>query len=138
MGYNPNLGQLHCYRPQRSCGKVIFSQVSVNHSVQGGLCPSMHHRSRDQGRGVYVQGGLCLGGSLSRGLYPGGLCPGGLCPQGWVSVHRGGSLSTGSGSLSEGVSVRETPGTVTSGRYSSYWNAFLFSMGAELLELSQP
>ena len=101
------------------------------------------------GEGVSVQGGLCLGGSLSRGLCPGGLClgglcPGGLCPQGWVSVHRGGSLSTwgGSlstwgGSLSEGVSVRETPRTVTRGRYSSYWNAFLFSMGAELLASSQ-
>ena len=31
------------------------------------------------------------------------------------------------GSLSRRVSVRETPRTVTSGRYASYWNAFLFS-----------
>ena len=53
------------------------------------------------------------------------------------SVHRGrGSLSWGlclsKGSLSiQGVSVRETPPdrdthTVKSGRYASYWNAFLF------------
>ena len=55
--------------------------------------------------GVFVQGGLCPGslcpggvsvqvGSLSGGLYPGGLCPGSLCQE---------------GSLSRGVSVRETP-----------------------------
>ena len=30
------------------------------------------------------------------------------------------------GSLSRGVSVRETP-TVKSGGYASYWNAFLFA-----------
>ena len=28
------------YRPQRSCGKVIFSQVSVSHSVHGGVSAS--------------------------------------------------------------------------------------------------
>ena len=39
------------------------------------------------------------------------------------SVHRGGSLS--GVYLSRGVSVREIPRTVTSGRYASYWNAFL-------------
>ena len=52
-------------------------------------------------RGVSVQWGLCPGG--------GSLCPGGsdLCPG------------------VQGVSVRETPRMVTSGRYSSYWNAFL-------------
>ena len=30
------------YRPQRSCGKVIFSQASVNHSVQGGGVSARH------------------------------------------------------------------------------------------------
>ena len=29
-----------CYRPQRSCGKVIFSQASVSHSVHRGGCLS--------------------------------------------------------------------------------------------------
>ena len=29
----------HLYRPQRSCGKVIFSQASVSHSVHGGCLP---------------------------------------------------------------------------------------------------
>ena len=30
------------YRPQRSCGKVIFSQASVIHSVHKEVYPSMH------------------------------------------------------------------------------------------------
>ena len=37
--------EIHChhYRPQRSCGKVIFSQVSVSHPVDRGcVYPSMH------------------------------------------------------------------------------------------------
>ena len=29
----------HCYRPQRSWGKVIFSEVCVKNSVRGGVCP---------------------------------------------------------------------------------------------------
>ena len=33
----------HChYRPQRSCGKVMFLHLSVSHSVQRGVYPSMH------------------------------------------------------------------------------------------------
>ena len=62
---------LHFYCPQRSCGKVMFLHMSVSHSVhRGGLCPSMQHRSHDQGGslsgGVSVQGGgLCPRGSPS-------------------------------------------------------------------------
>ena len=33
---------VNIYRPQRSCGKVIFSQASVSHSVHRGVYPSMH------------------------------------------------------------------------------------------------
>ena len=47
------------YRLQQNCGKVMFLHLSVSHSVQGGLCPSMHHRSHDQG--VSVKGGICEG-----------------------------------------------------------------------------
>ena len=48
------------YRPQRSCGKVMFSQACVKNSVHGG--------------GSLSGGGVCPGGeSLS-----GGLCPGGV------------------------------------------------------------
>ena len=88
----------------------------VSVSVQeGGLCP---------GGEVSVQGGgLCPGGSLSREvIYTWSLSRGslsrGVSVQG-VSVR--GSLCPG-GSLSLS---RETPRTVTSGRYTSYWNAFL-------------
>ena len=51
----------------------------------------------------------------------GSLCPGGLGPAG-VAVE--GAYLSG-GSMSWGVSGRETPRTVTCGRYTSYWNAFL-------------
>ena len=63
----------------------VFTPVC--HSVHGGcLCPSMHHRSHD--RGVSVKGGLCPGGSLSRGSLSGrSLCPGSLCPG--VSLSEG-------------------------------------------------
>ena len=72
----------------------------------GGLCPSMHHRSHDQGS-------LCPGGSLSGG---GALLGGSLSGGGSVS-RRG--LCPGE------VSVRETLRMVMIGRYASYWNAFL-------------
>ena len=92
-------------------------------SFQGGLCPG-----GSPSRVVSVQGGLCPG---ERGLCPGGLCLGGLCLG--VSVQGGlpdrGLCLVGlclGGSLSRGLSVRETlRHMVMSGRYASYWNAFL-------------
>ena len=92
------------YRPRTKFAKIMCPQVFV--------CP--------QGGGH-----LCPRGSLSRGdICPGrGLCPGeclsrevGLCPR--VSLS-GGSLSGGS------LSMTETPCTVKSEWYASYWNAFL-------------
>ena len=111
--------------------KVMFSQVSVCLRGSLGLCPG-----RSLSRGVPLQGeGVSLRGisvSVQRLSVLGGLCPvqrgvslqgvsvggGGLCP--------GGSLFGGRGSLSRGVSVQGDLPTVTSGRYASYWNAFLF------------
>ena len=106
------------YRPQRSCGKVMFSQACVKNSVHswGSSVPacttghmtrvSLSRVSLSRGslsRGVTVQGGLCLGCLCPRGLCLGVLCPErslsmGLCP---------GDLCPG------GVSVRETPWTET-------------------------
>ena len=43
--------------------------------------------------------------------------------QGGGLSRKEGSLSKGA--LSRGVSVTETPSTVTSGRYASHWNALL-------------
>ena len=61
-------------------------------------------------QGVSVQGVSVQGVSV--------LCPGGVSVQ-EVSVQ---------GVSVQGVSVRETPpNTVKSGRYISYWNAFLFT-----------
>ena len=103
----------------------MFSELFV--CPQGGLslCPgevSLWGMSMSRGvsRGVSVQGEGSVQGVLSRGVSVWGLCPG-------VSVQ--GSLSRGS--LSRGVSVWEglcqgDPGTVMSGLYASYWNAFLF------------
>ena len=47
-----------------------------------------------------------------------------VCPQEGVSLSRGVSVQVGS--MSGGVSVRETHYTVMCERYASYWNAFLF------------
>ena len=40
----------HFYRPQRSCGKVMFSQVSVILFTAGGMC----------GRGMCMARGACV------------------------------------------------------------------------------
>ena len=68
---------------KRSLGKVMFLHLSQSFSSQGGLCPSMHHSSRDQGG--YLSRGVSVQGSLSREV---SVCGGGgsLC-QGGVSVR---------------------------------------------------
>ena len=93
-------------------------------SVKGDLCRGEVSVKGDLCRGeVSVQGDLCPGGLCPGGVsVQGGLCPGGLCPGG-VSVW---GVSVQGVSLSRGVSVRETPHTVMSRRYASYWNAFFF------------
>ena len=93
----------------------VFTPVCDSVHGRGGLCSSMHHRSHDQGGLCPRGGGLCTGESLLGGWES--------LSRGWVSVH--GGLCSG-GSLSKGVSVRETPLMVTSRWYASYWNAFLF------------
>ena len=87
---------------KQSLGRVMFLYLSVGRSVRRGVpACTTGHMTMSLSRGVSVrEGGLCPGGSLSRGTSV------------WeVSVRE--------------VSVRETPHTVTSGRYASYWNAFL-------------
>ena len=78
-------------------------------SKGGGLCPR---------KGVSVWGNLCPEESLSRCLCPGVPVQRGVFVQGVFVL----------GGLCPGVSVRETPSTVKSGRYTSYWNAFFFIM----------
>ena len=62
------------YRPQRSCGKVMFSQASVilfTGGVSVPACTTGHMTRGVSVQGVSVQGGLCTGG----------LCLGVFCPE---------------------------------------------------------
>ena len=68
------------------------------------VCDSVHG-----GRGVSVRGSLSWGVSVQMGLYPGG-----ISVQGGVYVQEG------------SLSGRPPRPTVKSGRYASFWNAFLF------------
>ena len=91
--------------PQRSCGKVMFLHLSVILFTKG-----VYVQEGSLSRGVSVQGI-----SVQRGL-----CPGGLWSR--ESLSREVSVQ---GISVLGVSVRETPHTVTCGWYTSNWNAFL-------------
>ena len=106
----------------------LWSHVS---SGGGGLCPV---RSLSGG---LCPGRLCPGGSLSRrslsrvlgSLSRGGsFCPGvGVSAQGvGVSVQGGGGLCPGGSPLGDPPGQRTPHMVVKSGRYASYWNAFLF------------
>ena len=80
------------YRPERSCGKVMFLHVSVILFTGEGASLSQHAPQVTRPRGSLSS----PGGSWSGGLCAdGGLCPeeGGLCLGG--SVWGGGSLSKG-------------------------------------------
>ena len=106
------LGLRNFYRPQTEFAKVMFSQ-QVFACPQGGLCP----QGRSLSRGVSVHGGLCPGGSLSRGCLCSGVSVLGVSVRG--SMSRG-SLSVWGGSLSG-----RPPHMVMCRQYTSYWNAFL-------------
>ena len=80
---------------------------------RGGLHLGGLHARGSPSWGVFVPGGLSRGASLS-----GDLCPG-------RSLSRGVSVQ---GVSVQGVSVMETPRMVMSGRYASYWNAFLLEL----------
>ena len=99
------------YRPQRSWGKVIFSEACVNNSVhRGGVCGCWGGCGFIRGACMVLFGGVCvvlfggrawfyLGGM--RGFIQGG-CP---C---FFQFFRYNEIRS------------------MSGRYASYWNAFLY------------
>ena len=91
---------LYDYRPETMFAKIMFSQVFV--CPQGRVFVQGVSVQGVSVKGVSVQEGLCPGVSV-RGSLSGGLCPGGS-PSG------------------------RTPVMVTSGRYASYWNAFVFKV----------
>ena len=110
--------QIH-YGPQRSWGKVIFSEVCVKNSVHGGPCMA---RGVMHGRGMCVAGGhawqwVGVGGHVWQGCVCGSGCmAGGAC-------MAGGCAWQGRGVHGKGWGVHGI--WSISGWYASYWNAFL-------------
>ena len=101
-------------------GKVIFSEACV--ILFTWACEWCHFLSDYLVPCSFWEGGLCAWSHVPWG---GGLCPGG------VSIEGGGHCL---GGLCPGESLSGRPPdrdplrhTVKSGRYASYWNAFLFS-----------
>ena len=88
----------HLYRPQRSCGKVMFSQASVIMFTGGGCMPSMHWGRHPPGR------------------HPLGRHSPGQTPP-WADTSPGQTSPPGK---------HPPPDGYCSGRYASYWNAFLY------------
>ena len=96
----------------------FYTCVSFCSGVGGGWLPRMHHRLHDQG-GLHPGRGLHPGGG---GLHPGG----GVCIQ-EGGLHLGGLHPVGVGRPYPPTRYMEYYGIrSTSGRYASYWNAFLF------------
>ena len=98
----------HYYRPQ---GKGMFSEVSVSHSV---------HQGEGCIRGICIWG-VCIQGCLHPGwsAYRGtclqrGMHPGDMHPE---SLHLVGLTNH---------PILTSSGGHSTGRYASYWNAFLF------------
>ena len=133
------------YRPQRNCGKVIFSQMCVKNSVQGvcmagGACMvgGVHGRGHAW-QGACVSGGHAWGGMHGRGCaWQGGMHGRGACVAGghaWQGAclagghawQRGACMAGGMHGLGHawqrGVHGRKNGNC--SRQYASYWNAFL-------------
>ena len=61
-----------CYRPQRSCGKVMFLHLSVSHSVHEGVSASVHagiHPPADTPPGSYKHTHTPLAATHTPGRY---------------------------------------------------------------------
>ena len=119
------------YRPQRSWGKILFSQASVILSTGGGACMA---------EGVRGWWGLAC---MARGhaWWGGGMCGRGACVAGgmcgwrhvWRGMHDRECVWQGTCVIGGVCDTHAPPGRYygygiwsMSGRYSSYWNAFLF------------
>ena len=128
------------------CGKVMFSQVCVKNSVQEGTGVSAQRNAGIQPPSTteYIQQ---VGRTHPIGMYSCYYRPQRSCGQGNIftpvchSVHRGGSASMHAGIPTPPDQVdppgpgrpplhREGDSSIwsTSGRYASYWNAFLFML----------
>ena len=94
------------YRPQRSCGKEMFSQACVKNSVH---ISSGMHGGGGGGRGVCMAGGqrghVCVAGE--EGVFVGGCMAGegGMCGRGhvqWWGVHGGKACVAGETAIAAG------------------------------------
>ena len=123
------------YRPQRSWGKVMFLQVSVILSTGGGVCVLA-------GGACMVTGDMCgcwgyawlLGGMHGcqggvHGCWGACVVVGGVCGcRGACMVARGHVWLQGACMVAGGACIGYDEIQSMSGRYASYWNAFLFIM----------
>ena len=94
-----------------SCGKVMFSQACVKNSV--------HREGGMHGRGMCGRGHVWFGGHVWWGAMHGswgGMCGKRACMAGGY-MHGGGMCGGG---------VHDRRDSHCSGRYASYWNAFLY------------
>ena len=115
------------YRPQRSCGKELFSQTCIKNSVLGGHV----------WQGACVAGGYAWQGGHAWGACVAGetaIAVGGHAWQGGMRGRGRGSCVAGGGGHAwqgEGVmrggrGIRDRRSAHCSGRYAFYWNGFLF------------
>ena len=114
---------LFYYRPQRSWGKVIFSEACVKNSVHGGVV-SQHALQVSRPTPREEVEGSGLGGAP--GPHPGGKLRG-LAWAGGLQVHtRGDPRHTPRGVSSMHWGRHPPADGYCCRRYASYWNAFLF------------
>ena len=117
----------HYYRPQRSCGKVMFLHLSVSHSVHKGVYPSMYW-------GRHPPGQTYPSMHWDRHNPPGRhipACPGADTPLADISQHAlGQTPSPGHTYPSMHWDRPPPPNSHCSGRFASYWNAFLFKINS--------
>ena len=134
----------HFYRRQRSWGKVIFSEACVKNSVHGGLGGACMPGGMC-GRGHAWRGGCAWQGGMHGGVCGRGCAWQGACVVGghaWgacmAGVHGRGVCMVGGHAwwgvcMAEGCACHAHPPCryyghgiqSMSGRYASYWNAFL-------------
>ena len=100
---------------------------------QGNIFTSVCHSFCPRGEGVCIQGGglhwgvcrqgVCIQGGLPTAiLHPGGVCLQEVCIQEKVCIQRGVCIQVG---WADPFPIRYYGIRSTSGRYTSYWNAFL-------------
>ena len=124
------------YRPQRSWGKVVFSEGCVHILSTGGRRAWLLRggmRGCSGGACMVALGGSCMGCSGGHAwLLRGGMhgCSGGDASLLWGGMHgwSGGGMRGCSGGACVGFDEIRS----MSGRYTSYWNAFLLPPAIEV------